>query len=71
MDKMCDKCSKTMGVLVLLSGVLFLLKDLGYWGFWGVNWWTVLLLIAGVGTLAKGGCNACCNLNAMQTGKKK
>ncbi|NQV09064.1 hypothetical protein HQ529_04390 [Candidatus Woesearchaeota archaeon] len=47
------------GLLALVFGVLFLLQDLGVWAFWGVNWWTVLFLLAGVGTFGTTGCPTC------------
>lgn len=49
MAKLMDggKCGMC-GWLVLLVGVLFLLQDLGYWDLWGLHWWTVLTLLAGV-----------------------
>ncbi|MFH1064514.1 MAG: hypothetical protein V1729_05515 [Candidatus Woesearchaeota archaeon] len=42
--------------LLLLLGVAFLLKDLGVWNFWGVNWWTALILFFGLSH----GCSAHC-----------
>ena len=41
--------------VVLVVGVLFLIGDLGGWGFWGIHWWTVLFLLMGLGVL----CNCC------------
>jgi len=55
----CEKCCKMFGLLALVFGVLFLLQDLGVWAFWGVNWWTVLFLLAGVGTFGTTGCPTC------------
>ncbi|MBS3136569.1 hypothetical protein J4401_06475 [Candidatus Woesearchaeota archaeon] len=43
--------------------------DLGIWAFWNIQWWTALLLLAGIIGLAMGqckDCQACC-----QTATKK
>ena len=65
---MCSKCTKSCGALLLLFGVLFLLVDLGYWNFFGLQWWTVLFLLAGIGGLASSKCPDC---QAARIGKKK
>ena len=68
---MCKKCTMICGVLFLALGVLFLLVDLGYWDFWGINWWTAVLLVGGVAGLASSKCPDC---QAVRTGgmaKKK
>ena len=56
---MCTKCCKMCGGLFLLFGILFLLADLGIWAFWGIQWYTVLFLLAGLGGVAMGGCPHC------------
>lgn len=59
----CRKCSIISGVLLLLIGVGYLLADLGYWTFWGLSWWTVAFLLAGIAYLAMSccrGCQGCC-----------
>jgi hypothetical protein len=41
-------CCKGFAVVLLVLGILFLLKDLQVWNFWGINWWTVLFLLFGI-----------------------
>ena len=55
----CSKCKMICGVLMLLAGVLFLLRDLGMWDFWNIQWWTVVFLLMGVGALAQKSCPDC------------
>ncbi|MBS3130936.1 hypothetical protein J4212_00745 [Candidatus Woesearchaeota archaeon] len=71
---MCGKCKKITGLLLLVAGVLFLLQDLAIWDFWGLSWYTVALLIAGVVKSASchcPDCNACCSGSMPAKGKKK
>ncbi len=58
----CKKCGTMCGALFLVFGLLFLLRDLGFWMFWNVQWWTVGFLLFGLGGLAKGSCKACCDV---------
>ncbi len=44
----CKKCNMVTGLLFLVLGVLFLLRDLNVWGFWNIQWWTALFLLAGL-----------------------
>lgn len=44
---------------MLAAGILFLLKDLGIWTFWNINWWTVLFVLMGVGTIGWAHCTDC------------
>jgi hypothetical protein len=49
---------KSFGWSLLILGILFLLVDLGYWTFWGIQWWTALFVVWGVISLTcKGYCN--------------
>ena len=64
----CKKCTLVGGLLMLLAGVLFLLKDLNVWDFWGLNWWTVVFVLWGLGSLGHRSCSECCE---MTYGKKK
>ncbi|HLC33288.1 MAG TPA: hypothetical protein VJJ82_05665 [Candidatus Nanoarchaeia archaeon] len=64
----CKKCSTFGGVLMLLAGILFLLRDLQVWNFWGISWWTVLFILWGAGSL---GASSCADCQAMSNGKKK
>ena len=41
------------GVIVLIIGLLFLMQDLGTWNFWGLQWYTVLFILAGVSMFFK------------------
>ncbi|HSU72643.1 MAG TPA: hypothetical protein VLJ21_02240 [Candidatus Binatia bacterium] len=51
-----------------MLGIIFLLKDLGTWGFWGINWWTALLIWCGFGTFMRTRCDDC---QAVITGRMK
>ena len=62
---MCGKCHGLTGWLLLIFGILFLLVDLGVWNFWGISWYTVLFVLAGIAMLACKSCPEC------QASKKK
>lgn len=64
----CNKCIKIGGAVFLALGILFLLRDLGVWGFWNIQWWTALLIAVGVGHLASANCADC---QAVRMGGKK
>ena len=64
----CKKCQGICAVSMLVAGFLFLLKDLGYWTFWGIEWYTVLFLLLGVGAL---GMKSCPDCQGIITGKAK
>ena len=50
-------CAYTLTIV----GILFLLRDLGKWNFWNVQWWTVLFLMMGIfGLVGKGHEHCCC-----------
>ncbi len=55
----CEKCGKVLGILLLVLGVLFLLRDINVWNFWNIQWWTALFILAGVVYLATGSCGDC------------
>ncbi|MBS3107007.1 hypothetical protein J4419_05090 [Candidatus Woesearchaeota archaeon] len=61
-------CAYTLTAL----GILFLLRDLGAlgtWNFWGIQWWTALILLAGLcGLMGHGHC--CCHEEDMPKKKK-
>jgi hypothetical protein len=46
-SSVCKGCA----FLALISGILFLLQDLGVWAFWNISWYTVGFLIMGIGFL--------------------
>ena len=49
----CQKCSRATSLLILALGVLFLLVDWNVWDFWGISWWSAILVIMGITGLAK------------------
>jgi len=55
----CSKCMKIGGVLLLVFGVLFLLRDLDVWNFWNIQWWTALFVLFGVMKLGSSSCPDC------------
>jgi len=48
---------KGFGWTILIVGVLFLLADLGFWTFFGIQWWTALFIVWGIFSLT---CKCCC-----------
>ena len=56
---MCKKCSMAAGAMFLVLGVAYLLQDLGMWNFWGINWWTALFLLMGIGHMCASKCPDC------------
>ncbi|MFH1174284.1 MAG: hypothetical protein V1725_04070 [archaeon] len=61
----CEKCSKMGGLLFFLFGIIFLLQNLNVWNFWGIQWYTVLFVLMGLGMICMASCKEC------QTPKKK
>ena len=45
--------SRGAGWLFLILGLLYLFKDLGFFPWWTVSWWTILFLIVGYLSLKK------------------
>ncbi|USN45792.1 MAG: hypothetical protein H6502_01520 [Candidatus Woesearchaeota archaeon] len=41
-------CEKTMGIVVLIIGLIYLLGDFNVWNFWGIQWYTVAFLLYGL-----------------------
>ena len=64
----CKKCQGACGISMAAAGVLYLLSDLGVISWWKVQWYTVLFLLVGIGTLAMRSCPDC---QAIMTGKRK
>ena len=62
----CKKCMMVGGLGFLVAGVLFLLQDLNIWDFWNINWWTVLFIWIGIGSLAKRSCPDCMAMMGMK-----
>ncbi len=55
----CPKCQKVSGVLLLLLGIVFLLRDLNMFAFWNIQWWSALFILMGVVKLAMSTCAEC------------
>ncbi|QQG38993.1 MAG: hypothetical protein HYS32_00830 [Candidatus Woesearchaeota archaeon] len=47
------------GFLFLALGILFLLVDFGVWNFWGIQWWSAIFVLMGIGALAQKSCPDC------------
>jgi hypothetical protein len=69
-----------LGLVLVLVGVAFLLRDVGVWTFWGIEWWTVGFLLAGLGMWGCScckDCQSCCgvcdtgDMSSMKSMKKK
>lgn len=41
-------CPTWFGVLVLVVGVLFLLRDFAVWNFWNIQAWTAVFVLLGL-----------------------
>ncbi|MBC8495078.1 hypothetical protein H8D36_02915 [archaeon] len=43
-------CGKTLGIIFFIIGIIYLVADLvAGWNFWGINWWTVMFILVGLG----------------------
>ncbi|MBI4139491.1 hypothetical protein HY483_00855 [Candidatus Woesearchaeota archaeon] len=67
----CHNCSRTGGIMLLIAGLLFLSRDLGLWDFWNVQWWSLLLILAGVAHLGMSHCKQCQEMCGMKHSRKK
>ena len=47
----CMPCATWWGVIVLVVGILFLLRDLEVWDFWNIQWWTAAFMLMGIWTI--------------------
>ncbi|MEK6904611.1 MAG: hypothetical protein AABW87_03390 [Nanoarchaeota archaeon] len=56
---MCQKCCKVSGWLYLILGIIFLLVDFGTWDFWGINWWSAVIVLWGLCHVCKANCKEC------------
>lgn len=65
----CHKCSAFVGMLTIVFGLLFLLRDLNVWNFWNIQWWTAVFLLAGFGMFFSSGCPDCTGIKQIK--KKK
>jgi len=63
-EMVCERCQcphhYLAALVVLAVGILFLLKDLNVWNFWGINGWAALFMLVGLGFLLKRTCKCCC-----------
>ncbi|MBC8495014.1 hypothetical protein H8D36_02575 [archaeon] len=51
---MKKECATWIGWLFLLFGIIYLVADLvSGWNFWGINWWTIALLLLGLHKISK------------------
>ena len=55
----CSKCMKIGGATFLILGIAFLLRDMNYWDFWNISWWTALFVVMGIGSLGSSKCPDC------------
>ncbi|MBI5881443.1 hypothetical protein HZB90_04905 [archaeon] len=55
------------GVVLLVLGILFLLRDLNVWNFWNIQWWTVVFIMIGLFKI----CISCCPECKIEAKKKK
>jgi len=52
-------CSKWIGWVVLILGIIYLIADIMNWGkegpirWWGLNWWTAVFILVGLWVLTK------------------
>ena len=69
---MCKNHMLWGGLLILVVGVLFLLRDLNVWNFWNIQGWSILFLLIGCKMLhlAKEG-SSCCVPVKPEAKKKK
>ncbi|MFQ5621327.1 MAG: hypothetical protein ACE5FT_05790 [Candidatus Nanoarchaeia archaeon] len=59
MHGMCDKCGKLCAWVWLILGVLLLARDFGMNYLGGVQWYSAVILLWGLGMVAKGQCKMC------------
>lgn len=63
----CSKCYKLGGIAFLVLGILYLIADLTAWDFLGIQWYTALFIVVGLGHLGSAGCKDC---KAVREGRK-
>jgi hypothetical protein len=63
MIQLCKKCLMLEGLLFLMFGVLFLLRDLNVWDYWNIQWWSIAFLMLGLTILLSNTCPKCKELN--------
>jgi len=68
----CKKCKTINGVVLLVLGILFILVDFGVWAFWGIQWWSILLIWFGLAGVCMSKCPDCAAMCApAKAGKRK
>ncbi|MEK6839561.1 MAG: hypothetical protein AABX72_01355 [Nanoarchaeota archaeon] len=55
----CNKCTKASGWIFLILGVLFLLQNMQFWDFWGIQWFTALFIVMGIAHIGMSKCADC------------
>ena len=55
----CSKCMRVGGAIFLILGIVFLLRDVNIWDFWGIQWWTALFVVWGIASLGSSKCPDC------------
>lgn len=55
----CPKCMKVGMWFWTILAVAFLGVDLNWWNFWGINWWTGVLVVLALGKMGHSNCKAC------------
>jgi membrane-bound ClpP family serine protease len=55
----CKKCMGFFGIIILIIGILFLLRDLNVWNFWNIQGWTMVFLLIGLLMFFTSGCPEC------------
>ena len=57
---MCDKCDKLSSWIVLIVGLLYLAKDLGFGDYtMGVQWYSIVITLCGLAWVGKTWCAKC------------
>jgi hypothetical protein len=59
------------GSLFFVIGLVFLLQNLKVWTFWGIQWYTALFIIMGLGMLTSKSCPDCCKMRGVPMKGKK
>lgn len=55
----CSKCLSTASGLFLIFGIVFLVKNLTSWNFWGIEWYTVFFIVLGMSLGSWQRCASC------------
>jgi uncharacterized integral membrane protein len=69
MGCMCNKCSTITGLILLVLGIVFLLKDYDIVAF-KATFWSIAAVAAGIVSMASSKCPDCCSVKGMGKGKR-